>query len=237
MHGESHCVSRRTLLVAAAATVAGCASAPTPAPQASGAEWQPFVLPGKRATKYVFGKKEGRPAWHAHAESSASMLRRHLSPRSVDGLVAEFGWWVPRTIAHADLSKAESADSPVRVAFAFGGDHARLPARTRMQLQMAEMLTGEEPPYATLMYVWDNHAPVESVLTSRRSDRVRKLVLECGPGQLGQWRAYRRQLAVDFRRAFGEEPGPLLAIALMTDADNTGSSAEAWYSDVVLRPA
>jgi hypothetical protein len=98
------------------------------------------------------------------------------------------------------------------------------------------MLTGELPPYATLMYVWDNHAPVESVLTSRRSDRIRKLVLDSGSDQLGRWRAHRRQLASDFTRAFSEEPGPLLAIALMTDADNTGSSAEAWYSEVVLRP-
>jgi len=237
MNSAQSAITRRALLAACGGVVAGCAGTPAVAPQAAAEEWQPFVLPGKRATHYKRASKEGRLAWHARAEASASMLRRRIPPRTVDGVVAEFGWWVPRTIDQADLSKAESADSPVRVAFAFGGDHARLPARTRMQFQMAEMLTGEEPPYATLMYVWDNHAPVESVLTSRRSDRVRKLVLECGPGQLGRWRAYRRRLAADYQRAFAEEPGPLLAIALMTDADNTGSSAEAWYSEVVLRTA
>lgn len=237
MDRQESLISRRALLATCGVVVAGCAGTPAVAPQARAEEWSPFVLPGKRPTSYKRASKDGRFAWHAHAEASASMLRRRIPPRAVEGLVAEFGWWVPSTIDQADLSKAESADSPVRVAFAFGGDHARLSARARMQFQMAEMLTGEEPPYATLMYVWDNHAPVESVLTSRRSDRVRKLVLECGPGQLGRWRAYRRQLAADYRRAFAEEPGPLLAIALMTDADNTGSSAEAWYSDVVLRPA
>jgi hypothetical protein len=138
-------------------------------------------------------------------------------------------------IRGADLSKAEASDSPVRVVFAFDGDIGRLSMRTRMQFQMAEMLTGEMPPYATLMYVWDNHAPVETVYRSARTDRVRKIVVETGEANLGSWRSYRRGLADDFHRAFGETPGPLIGMALMTDADNTGSTAEAWYGDVVLR--
>jgi hypothetical protein len=39
----------------------------------------------------------------------------------------------------------------------------------------------------------------------------------------------------DFRRAFGESPGPLIALAYMTDADNTAGRAEACYGPVVLR--
>jgi len=148
--------------------------------------------------------------------------------------MAEFSWRIAATIAGADLRQAETADSPVRVAFAFAGDVSTLPARTRMQFHLAEALTGEMPPYATLMYVWDNHAEIDSVLTGPRSDRVRNLVLESGPAHVGQWRSYRRPLAADFRRAFGEAPGPLVALAIMTDADNTGGRAEAWYGDIVL---
>jgi hypothetical protein len=196
--------------------------------------WQPFALPGKRETRYTAVQKDGRAAWHAHAESSASMLRRQLPSLPMHDRRVEFSWWVPETIAGADLTKADLADSPVRVAFAFDGDHALLPMRTRMQFQMAEMLTGEAPPYATLMYVWDNHAPVESILHSPRSDRIRKVVLDSGDQQLRRWRTHRRLLSADFRRAFGEDPGRLLAVALMTDADNTRSKAEAWYSDVSL---
>ena len=40
----------------------------------------------------------------------------------------------------------------------------------------------------------------------------------------------------DFRRAFGEEPGRLVAVALMTDTDNTQARAEAWYGPVELVP-
>jgi hypothetical protein len=51
---------------------------------------------------------------------------------------------------------------------------------------------------------------------------------------LRQWRDHRRDLAADFRLAFGEEPGPLQSIAVMTDTDNTGSSAQAWYGAITL---
>ena len=84
------------------------------------------------------------------------------------------------------------------------------------------------------MYVWANQAPVEEVVHSSRTDRIRKLVVESGGTNLRRWRRYRRNLVADFRRAFGEAPGPLLGIALMTDADNTGSTAEAWYGAVEL---
>ena len=33
----------------------------------------------------------------------------------------------------------------------------------------------------------------------------------------------------DYRRLFGAEPGEITAIALMTDTDNTGLQADAWY--------
>lgn len=225
-------ITRRTWIVGLPALAWGCAA--PPATQTTLADWQPFALPGKRQTSYTSVQKEGRAAWHARAESSASMLRRQLPMLTLGDRQVEFSWWVPEIISGADLTQADRADSPVRVAFAFDGDHARLSMRTRMQFQMAEMLTGEAPPYATLMYVWDNHAPVESILQSPRSDRIRKVVLDSGDRQLRRWRTHRRRLAADYRRAFGEEPGPLLAVALMTDADNTRSKAEAWYSDVAL---
>lgn len=229
-------ISRRSLLLAAPAVFAGCANVPTTAlPASPSGEWQPFVLPGKRATRYVPTHKDGRACWHAKADASASMLRRHFEGRSVEGLTAEFAWWVSSTIQGADLGRGEASDSPVRVLFAFDGDAGRLSMRTRMQFQMAEMLTGEVPPFAALMYVWDNHAPVETVYRSARTDRVRKIVVESGEANLRSWRSYRRDLAGDFVRAYGEKPGPLIGIALMTDADNTGSTAEAWYGDVVLR--
>jgi hypothetical protein len=39
----------------------------------------------------------------------------------------------------------------------------------------------------------------------------------------------------DNRLAFGEAPGVLLSVGLMTDGDNTKSRLSTWYRDVTLR--
>lgn len=213
--------------------LAGCAH--TPALEPGPDDWHAVALPGKRATEYTpRALKDGRIAVAARSERSASLWRRRLSaPPAALGDVS-FSWWVPQALEQAHVAELEREDASVRVVFAFGGDTSKLPMRTRMMYDLAEALTGERPPYATLMYVWDGRAEVGSLIVNPRSDRIRKIVLDSGSTGLRQWRDHRRDLVADFRRAFGEDPGPLQAIAVMTDTDNTGSSAEAWYGPITL---
>jgi hypothetical protein len=95
-------------------------------------------------------------------------------------------------------------------------------------------VTGQELPYATLMYIWARATPRETVITSRFTERIRMIVAESGTEHLGAWQQVRRDLYEDFRRAYGEEPGPITGIGIMTDTDNTGGKAQSWYGDVAL---
>ena len=209
---------------------------PTSSPTAPGPwqSWQTFELPGKRSTSYQTRSDGGRSVVQAQADRSASMFRRQvrLDPSQLSRV--QFSWRVPGLIENADLSDAEASDSPVRLVFAFDGDHGRLSSRNRMLFDLAQVLSGEPPPYATLMYVWDNRATAESVILGPRTDRVRKIVVESGAARVGQWLHYERDLRADFQRAFGEDPGALIGVALMTDADNTASSASGQYGEVRL---
>ena len=74
--------------------------------------------------------------------------------------------------------------------------------------------------------------PVGTVVVNPRTDRIRKIVVDSGPQHLRRWRDHQRNLAEDFRRAFHEEPGPLVSVAVMSDSDNTASKAQAWYGDI-----
>ena len=224
----------RFFLAAAALAFGGCATN-TATPNADGTgDWHAVSLPGKDSTRYERAQKDGRPAWRATSDRSASMWRRHVDvPAERLGEVS-FSWWVQDIIANANVAQAHLEDAPARVMFAFGGDIKTLPARTRMLFDLAEALTGDRPPFATLIYVWDATAPIGSVIINPRSDRIRKIVVESGPTDVRRWRNHRRDLAADFRLAFGESPGPLTAIALMTDSDNTQSSALTWYGEVAL---
>ena len=165
------------------------------------------------------------------------MWRRRLNVPAQDLREVEFSWWVQDIIEKASVAEAAHEDSPARVMFAFEGDTQTLPARTRALFDLAEALTGERLPYATLVYVWDAKAPVGSVIINPRTDRIRKIVVDSGPYELRRWRDHKRDLVADFRLAFGEAPGALKAVALMTDSDNTATSARAWYGPVHVLPA
>ena len=228
----SDTAARVLLAIAGGLALGGCATPPA-APEPASA-WQAVLLPGKRATEYRSERKDGRAAVAAIAGGSASMWRRPAlrGPEAIGEV--EFSWWVQAVPADADVSHAERDDAAARVIFSFDGDLARLSARNQMLFDLARALTGEAPPFATLMYVWDANAPVGSVIVHPRTDRIRKIVVESGTGGLRTWRSYRRDLAADYRLAFGEPPGPLQALALMTDGDNTQSQLATWYGDITL---
>jgi len=211
-----------------------CSTAPPSEPPSVEA-WHDVPLPGKRRTAYRWELlPEGR-VLVAAADNSASMYRKHVA-RPADTLGdVEFSWRVQALPQDGDVSDPDAADAAARVLFAFGGDHSRLSARTQMLFELARTLTGEAPPFATLAYVWDNSAPVGRVITHPRSDRVRKIVVESGRDGLRQWKRYRRALSADYRLAFGEAPGPLLAVAVMTDGDNTRSQLTTHYGTIALR--
>lgn len=63
------------------------------------------------------------------------------------------------------------------------------------------------------------------------------IVATSGDAGINAWQTVSRNVHDDFVRAFGEEPGMLTAVGVMTDTDNTNSHAEAWYGDIRFGPA
>lgn len=236
------------LAMTMAALLAGCAVAPPVdataqlggnpwARQSEGTDWQHYKLPGKAPTQFNYSRKDGRNAMAVIAASSASMLRNKVRIDAAELGKVRFSWMVPELMAHADMALREADDSPVRIILAFEGDRARFSPKDAMLSELSRALTGEELPYATLMYVWCNTRPAGTVIRSPRTDRIRKLVVESGPEKLNQWLDYERDVRADFERAFGEAPGALVGIGIMTDSDNTRSTTKAWYGPVrMARP-
>jgi hypothetical protein len=198
--------------------------------------WQHFRFPGKPATQFAYAREDGRHAVLAHAVSSASMLRQTLRIEPADLGRVQFSWKVPQLIAQANLARREGDDAPARVILVFEGDRTRFSAKDALMSELVRALTGEDLPYATLMYVWSHQPAAGNVIASPRTDRIRHLVVQSGPDGLGRWIDYERNVRADFEQAFGEAPGALVGIGLMTDTDNTRSTARAWYGPVRLLP-
>lgn len=204
---------------------------------AAGVPWEPFSFPGKRYAAFEPVQVAGRPALRVHANSSVSILRQRFVP-SLDTVGRlSFSWRVDGLPTDADLSVSSQADSAVRVVLAFDGDRTRWTPKNHRLSELSRLLTGEELPYASLVYVWSAKHEPGTVVVNPRTDRIRKLVLDSDVANVGQWRDHVRDVRADFRLAFGEEPGPLRLVALMTDTDNTDSQLTAWYGSLTLERA
>jgi hypothetical protein len=60
------------------------------------------------------------------------------------------------------------------------------------------------------------------------------IVVDTGSEKVGEWLMHQRDLAADYRNAYGEAPGEVIGIALLTDTDNTKSETKAFYGDIEL---
>ncbi len=198
--------------------------------------WQNFRFPGKPLSQFSYVRMDSRDAMRVTAKSSASMWHQVLRVEPADLGRVNFSWNVPELIAQADMALREADDSPVRIVLTFEGDRSRFSLKNTLLSELARALTGEELPYATLMYVWCNQRAPGTVIVNPRTDRIRKLVVESGVARLNQWLDYEQSIRADFEKAFGEPPGALMSVALMTDTDNTKSIARAWYGPLTLAP-
>jgi hypothetical protein len=243
----------RPLFVVAAvgALMAGCAVvAPPPsatiAPfsaNADGADWP------RGWEKLVISRTKAPTGYRLVADSQNGVVVKASARRSASGLmqaldidprqqpVIAWRWRLTALIDGADNTDRHAEDSPVRLLLFFDGDRARLPRRDQVSLELAETLTGRRVPYATLMYIWENRQPVGAVIQSAHTGRVRMMVAGSGGDGLGRWHRLERDYVADFERAFGEAPGRLVGVGIMTDTDNTGAEVEAYYGDIELRPA
>lgn len=83
-----------------------------------------------------------------------------------------------------------------------------------------------------LEYVWDKSLPEDTVLTNPNFTNLKIIVVESGENNLGAWVREERNIYEDYKKLFGSNPGNAGAIAIMTDSDNSASSAEAQYNDI-----
>jgi hypothetical protein len=242
----------KALLVATALLAAGCASVPPPPdtitlryvsrfsespPEANPPPgWRPWTFSRfKKSTEYVVVEEDGQRVVRAAADGSASGL---VHPLKLDpGLypLLTWRWRVDELIPNADNTMKHAEDSPARIVVSFAGDIDSLPLDERFFYDNFRLVTGQQLPYATLMYIWENRAPHGTVIRNPHTSRIKMIVAESGAEKLGAWHEVTRNVVEDFRRAFGEEPGTITAVAIMTDSDNTGMKAHAWYGDVLFR--
>ena len=85
----------------------------------------------------------------------------------------------------------------------------------------------------SLEYIWDEDLPQGTIITSPYSKNIKLIVLESGRKNMNRWMFEERNIYEDYQKAFGRISSLRVgAIAIMTDSDNTASTAEALYKNI-----
>ena len=201
--------------------------------------WKPLTFRNiDKHTSYTLVSDNGVTVLEARANASASGLTRDLTALNLnirDTPILAWRWKIANLIKNADVGTKAGDDYPARVYVTFRYDPERAGLGMRMQYGAAKALYGEYPPHAAINYVWDGKAPAGTMVPNAYTARAMMLVVESGARRVGEWVEVERNVYEDYKRAFHEEPPPLLGIALMTDTDQTGEAATAWYGDITLR--
>jgi hypothetical protein len=203
------------------------------------AGWQRWIIsPVKRPTRYTLVRDDNsqQVVLHATAVGAATGLRQTLDVDPSVWPVVTWQWRLRGLIADADATDHRLEDSPARLLLFFDGDARSLPARELMLMETARVLTGQIPPFATLIYTWENKLPVGTVVDNAHTGQVKMVVAGSGLEPLDHWQHFERNYVTDYTRAFGEPPRRLIGIGVLTDSDNTGQRIEAFYGDIALKP-
>ena len=180
-----------------------------------GPEWQEKSFVGK--TRYEVVRLDGRAVLRATSTASASglVLKRKLDLSRYP--VLEWSWRIDHVLAKGDARTKAGDDYAARIYIVFPGTFFW---QTRV-----------------VNYIWANRLAKGELIPNPYTKNVVMIAVESGNERAGQWVTERRHVLADFRRAFGRTPPPAKAIAIMTDTDNTGGSATAWYGPIRLLPA
>ena len=238
---------RWALLLLAALVTASQAQTPAPGLQppldAQGQlspRWRVAALPQQKTpvTQYSAVQVDGRAAVQIDARASYGNLVLDAPGGAVPRSIA-WSWRVDSFNAAADLRSKAGDDTVARVCLSFELPLERVPFMERQLLRMARSASGEALPAATLCWVWGVREAPDSLVDNPYSRRVRYLVLRNQADGSGRWREERRDVAADFRRAFGDESAelpPLAAVIVAGDGDNTGGHTRAWVSGLSFGP-
>ncbi len=149
--------------------------------------------------------------------------------------VLQWRWKVSRVLETADMQDKAADDHAARVYVFFDVPLNSLSFLERNKIKLARLLAGPDVPTAALCYVWDNRHRVGYSAWSPYTQRVRKVVLQSGAAHAGQWMSEARDVAADFRAAFGFDAPAITGVAVGNDTDNTAESVSAWFGDLSFR--
>ncbi len=199
-------------------------------------DWRPLTFKKiEKHTTYTLVKDDRTVVVKAVAEASASGLTREVKINPKEYPIVQWRWKVGNILKKGDVHRKEGDDYPARIYITFEYDSSKLSFYEKAKYNGIRLLYGEYPPLGAINYIWESKAPIGTMVPNPFTERVIMFVVESGPSKLNQWVNEERNIYDDFKKAFKEEPPMISGVAIMTDTDNTGESATAYYGNILFK--
>ncbi len=170
----------------------------------------------------------------ARSDNAAASLRHALQIDSARTPQLLWRWKTERVLASADMTRKSGDDYSARLYVSFDRRPEQMSLGERMLYRLGHARYGEQLPTAALCYVWDNRQPIGTMRDNAYTGFVKMIVVSSGNAQQGQWVQLQRDVAADYRRAFGAAAPSITGVAVSADTDNTGESTVTYFGDIVF---
>ncbi|MDR5897594.1 DUF3047 domain-containing protein [Halomonas vilamensis] len=162
-------------------------------------------------TDYRLTEKDGERVLQARANGQASALYLEREIDLAQTPYLKWCWQVDRIYPGLNETTKAGDDYPGRVYVAHK--------------------TGLLPwQVQSVNYVWSSTQAPDSTWTNAFTDRAQLLALQGGDDNVGRWVAEVRHVREDYQRLFGESYAHIDGVAIMSDGDNAGGNATAWFT-------
>jgi hypothetical protein len=199
-------------------------------------DWRPFRFKtAPKETVYGVGQEQNNYYVTAVSDGAGAGLLKDARFDVKKFPKLSWRWRVRKFPEGADGKKKSADDFGARLYVSFLYEPKESGVFERLKFKAAKAKFGAFPPKWALVYVWDDKYPVGKIYDNAYTAHAKMIVVQSGPAKKGEWLSYSRDVYEDYKAAVGEDdPPPVSFIAVMTDTDNTHSSAEADYDDIVF---
>ncbi len=204
-----------------------------PAGATAPAGWSVETLPKvKRVTRFDLIREGNSIVLRARSDAAAASLRHAVFADPAGTPLLHWRWRTDHVLQTADMTTKEGDDFAARLYVFFDRNEEQMTMKERTLLKLGRTRYGDQLPAAALCYVWDNKQPVDTLQDSPYTSFVKVIVASSGTAQQGQWLSLQRDIAADYRRAFGTEPPTVTGVAVSVDTDNTAESTVTYFGDI-----
>ena len=199
-------------------------------------KWKTFQFSkDKKPTKFEILTDNKNSYLQIRCDSSASGLicKTKLNPNHYSLL--KWKWKVENIIPNTDGKIKDGDDYAIRLYVMFEQDSTQISFWSKLEKQAVKLITGYEPPYKSLCYVWANSGSDSLNYFSPYTDDVMIIPKQFGKENCNQWITEQINIVEDFEKYFKQEIPTIACLAILGDTDNTESQTISYIDDIEIK--